>query len=54
MAEVKRTYYESGELESECFEINGKKNGEYKEYYEDGQLYIICSYIDGKTNVIFF
>ena len=28
MAEVKRTYYKSGELESECFEINDKKNGE--------------------------
>ena len=27
MAEVKRTYFESGQLESECFEINGKKNG---------------------------
>ena len=28
MAEVKRTYFESSQLESECFEINGKKNGE--------------------------
>lgn len=27
MAEVKRTYYINGALESECFEINGKKNG---------------------------
>jgi hypothetical protein len=26
MAEVKRTYYQSGKLKSEVFEINGKKN----------------------------
>ena len=38
MAEVKRTYFESGELESECFEINGKKEGEYKNYLKHGQL----------------
>ena len=38
MAEVKRTYYLSGELESEVFVINDKMNGEYKEYYDDGQL----------------
>ena len=28
MTEVKRTYYESGVLKSECFELNGKRNGE--------------------------
>ena len=28
MAEVKRTYYHNGKLESEVFVINGKKNGE--------------------------
>ena len=28
MAEVKREYYVNGsELKSECFEINGKRNG---------------------------
>ena len=48
MAEVNRTYYKTGELKSECFEINGKKNGEYKRYHQNGQLNIICSYIDGK------
>jgi antitoxin component YwqK of YwqJK toxin-antitoxin module len=36
MAEVKREYYNSGELRSEVFEINGKKEGEYKTYYENG------------------
>ena len=30
MAEVRRTYYETGELESEVFVINGKLNGEQK------------------------
>ena len=33
MAEVKREYYPTGELESEWFEINGKKEGEFKLYY---------------------
>ena len=28
MAEIKRTYYKSDKLKSECFEINGKRNGE--------------------------
>ncbi len=36
MGEVIRTYYESGELKSEVFAINDKKNGEYKSYYESG------------------
>ena len=45
MAEVVRTYYESGELESECFEINDKKNGEYKSYHPNGKLYVSCSEI---------
>ena len=48
MAEVKRTYYNNGELESEVFLLNGKRNGEYKEYHMNGQLYWICSYIDDK------
>ena len=43
MAEVKRTYYPSGKLQSEVFDINGKRNGEYKEYYENGQLSYISS-----------
>ena len=50
MCEVKREYYKTGELESECFELNEKKEGIYKSYYPDGQLEIICSYIDGKIN----
>ena len=63
MAEVKREYYESGELESECFEINGKKNGEFKTFDERGQVlnseqYLAdipvgkheSFYVDGKLN----
>ena len=30
MAEVKREYYSTGELETEWFEVNGKKEGESK------------------------
>ncbi len=30
MAEVKREYYSTGELKEEWFEINGKREGEYK------------------------
>ena len=48
MAEVKRTYYKSGELKSEVFVIDGKMYGEYKKYHSNGELYIICSYVDGK------
>ena len=33
MAEVKRKYYENGELRSEWFEINGIKDGVYKYYW---------------------
>ena len=35
MAQVKRTYYSSGKLLTECFELNGIKNGEWKEYHEN-------------------
>ena len=44
MAEVKRTYYKSGKLESECFEINGKKNINHIIQMDN---YIKC-YIDDK------
>ena len=52
MAEVKRTYYKNGTLSSEYFEINGKKEGEFKSYYENGQLGTICMYIDGQLRSI--
>ena len=53
MAEVKRTYYESGELLSEVFEINGKKNGEYKRYNELGMLIKTSMYDNGELKEIY-
>lgn len=50
MAEIKRTYYKSGKLLSECFEINGVKNGEFKKYHENGQLRQIYTYVNDKIN----
>ena len=38
MTEVKRTYYSTGELRSEWFEVNEKKEGEYKSYHKNGKL----------------
>jgi antitoxin component YwqK of YwqJK toxin-antitoxin module len=45
MAEVERTYYIGGELKSEVFALNGKKNGIYQEYHKNGNIYIITYYI---------
>jgi len=54
MAKVVRTYHDFKKikLKEEYYEINGKKEGEYKKYHENGcgQLYIICNYIDDKLN----
>jgi antitoxin component YwqK of YwqJK toxin-antitoxin module len=50
MTELKRTYYADGELKSEVFEINGKKEGELKIYYKNGQIMISCNYINGYIN----
>ncbi len=50
MVEYKREYYNSGELEKEYFEINEKKEGEFKSYYKNGEIQEICTYIDGKRN----
>ena len=36
---VVRTYYNDGELKEEWFEINGKKEGDYKRY-SNGQILI--------------
>jgi antitoxin component YwqK of YwqJK toxin-antitoxin module len=46
MAEVRKTYHPTGELKSEVFEINGKRNGIYKEYRKNGQLKGDCFFID--------
>ena len=38
MSELKRTYYKNNVLKSEVFEINGKREGEYK-IYNYGKIY---------------
>ena len=50
MSKLKREYYESGELKSTCFEINGKRYGDYKQYYKNGQLEWICAYVNGNNH----
>ncbi len=63
-AETKREYYENGELKSEVYYLNYKKEGEYREYYQsqddhqlqgdnqspvdNRQIHVICNYLDGK------
>ena len=48
MGEVIKTYYDTGQLRSEVFVIDGKENGESKYYHKNGQLKLIQFYIDGK------
>ncbi len=52
MAKVVRTFYdkEQTKLDEEYYEINGNKEGEYKQYWDNGQLCIIFNYIDDKLN----
>ncbi len=38
------------ELLYEVYEINGKKEGTYKEYYTNGKISKICNYVDDKLN----
>jgi antitoxin component YwqK of YwqJK toxin-antitoxin module len=38
MAKVVRTYYNNDVLKEEYYEIDGKKEGVYKEYYIKGQF----------------
>jgi antitoxin component YwqK of YwqJK toxin-antitoxin module len=48
MAVFKREYHDSGKLKSEWFEINEKKEGEFKMYYPDGKLWKRCIFINGE------
>ena len=48
MAEVKREYYNSGELRYEVIVINDIKT--CKEYFPNGQLAEMHTYIDNKLN----
>ena len=47
LPQVIRNYYETGELQEEYFQLNGKKEGEYKRYNYNGNLYAICNYFNG-------
>ena len=49
--QVIRTYYSGDDrnLSEEYFQLNGKKEGEYKSYYDNGQLEMICNYVNNKT-----
>ena len=48
MAKVVRTYHDSEKtkLKEEYYEIDGKKEGEYKLYWDNCQLWAICNYVD--------
>jgi antitoxin component YwqK of YwqJK toxin-antitoxin module len=50
---VIKIYYDvsSNYVKEEYFQINGKKEGEYKYYYDNGQLKEISTYIDNKINI---
>jgi antitoxin component YwqK of YwqJK toxin-antitoxin module len=52
---VIRTYYdnEKTKLHEEYFEVNGKKEGIYKQYWKNGNLKEICNYINGEMNGIY-
>ena len=45
--EVRKTYYDSGELQYTVNYVDGLKNGEYKFYWESGELKRIGNYVDG-------
>ena len=47
MAEVVRTYHDTGKLKSEVYMVNGKKNGEYKKYGMNGELIEDYYYTNG-------
>ena len=45
--EVRKTYYDSGELESTVNYVDDLRQGEYKFYYESGELEVTGNYEDG-------
>ena len=40
-------------IKSECFQLNGKKEGIYREYYKNGKLYYEINYINNKKEGIY-
>ena len=47
---IVRTYYETGKLKEEYFQINGKKEGLYTMYFSNGYKIRTYEYVDGKKN----
>lgn len=47
---MQRKYYDTGELKSEVFVIDGKKEGKCKVYYSNGNINVICNYVNNKLN----
>ena len=47
-SEVRKTYYESGELKSEITFKNGKQEGPFKRYYRNGKLASEGTYKNGR------
>ncbi len=49
-AQLTKTFYPSGKLESVGAMVNGKKSGEWKWYFESGRLSIWGKYTNGEEN----
>ena len=47
--EIRKSYYENGNLWSEIPYVNDKEHGIQKIYYENGKLYSEIPYKNGKT-----
>jgi antitoxin component YwqK of YwqJK toxin-antitoxin module len=45
--EVRKTYYDSGELQSTVNYVDDLRQGEWKEYYKSGELEYTSNYVDG-------
>ena len=45
--EVRKTYYESGELRYTLTYVDGVMQGELKEYFKSGELRRTRNYVDG-------
>ncbi len=50
-----RTYYDTiqSKVKEEYFQLNGKKEGEYKMYHQNGNLLKHCNYINGLSEGLF-
>lgn len=44
----RKEYYINGNLMEECYQHNGKINGEYKRYHPNGNVFMIINFINGE------